>query len=153
MLEAFEFLSGANEATELLVELTFEERQKSRHRATTSSGETLGWFIERGVVLADGDILVCKGGEKVKVVAALETVSNVKTEDALALTRAAYHLGNRHVPLQITNGELRYQHDHVLDDMVRGLGLKVESGSYPFHPESGAYSHGHSHGHSHAHEH
>ena len=112
-------------------------------------------------MLADGEILVANSGENVLVVAAEETVSEVRSDDALLLAKAAYHLGNRHVPLQIEVGELRYQHDHVLDDMLRGLGLTVLVTDKTFHPENGAYhrsgGHGHSHDHSpeakHAHSH
>ena len=80
--------------------------------------------------------------------AAAEPVSVVVSADPLLLLRAAYHLGNRHVPLQIGAGWLRYLRDHVLDDLCRGLGLEVEAASLPFEPEAGAYA-GSSHGHSH----
>lgn len=141
----------------LYIELDFQQRQKSRHKATTRCGQVLGWFLERGRVLEDGDVLLCSDGSEVVVKAADEEVSEVRSDDALLLTRAAYHLGNRHVPLQIESGRLRYQHDHVLDDMVRGLGLTVAICRRPFHPENGAYSggggHGHSHDGGHHHEH
>jgi urease accessory protein len=81
----------------------------------------------------------------VRIVAAPEPVSAVRTGDALRFARACYHHGNRHVALQIEQGELRYLADHVLDEMVRGLGLAVEHTERPFEPESGAYS-GHGHG-------
>jgi len=86
----------------------------------------------------------------VQVLAAPERVSTVRCADPLLLARAAYHLGNRHVPLQIEAGFLRYQHDHVLDEMVRGLGLEVLIEQAPFEPEAGAYQsapHGHAHDH------
>lgn len=159
MLEAFERIECAMAGTQSHddeVILTFEERQKSRHKVETASGKSLGWFIERGVVMADGDILVCRDGLKIKVVAASELVSQINSNDPLALTKAAYHLGNRHVSLQIGQSFLRYQHDHVLDEMVQGLGLEVNCSKLPFHPEPGAYhgkGHGHSHSHSHNHEH
>ena len=85
--------------------------------------------------------------------AASEDVSTVHHEDPVMLARAAYHLGNRHVPLQVGDGWLRYQHDHVLDDMVRGLGLAVKTETAPFEPEAGAYGGGHGHSHSHDHGH
>lgn len=157
MLEAFEIENDGPSATDTVV-LSFEERQKSRHRTVTRLGRELGWFIERGRVLAAGDILICRDGTRVQIEAARETVSTVETGDQLALTRVAYHLGNRHVPLQIESGRLSYLHDHVLDDMVRGLGLNVACRNCPFNPESGAYhSHGapgtaaHPHHHSHRH--
>lgn len=152
MLEAFKNYKSENISTTDSVVLTFEERKKSRHRTVTSSGKELGWFIDRGHVLENGEILECASGELIVVVAAEESVSEVNSSDAFALTRAAYHLGNRHVPLQVGERFLRYQHDHVLDDMVRGLGLKVEHAHKAFHPENGAYSHG-SHGHDHSDSH
>ena len=87
-----------------------------------------------------------------EVIASAETVSKVTCDQPLLLLKAAYHLGNRHVPLQVTEHWLRYQHDHVLDDMVRGLGLQVSVEQAPFQPESGAY-HRHGAGHSHNHHH
>ncbi len=160
MLECFEFKSAVKDNVEVshTLSLTFEQRQKSRGQAETETGEKIGWFVDRGHVLADGNVLVAKTGEIVRITAADETLSEVHSHDALALTKAAYHLGNRHVPLQIINGYLHFQHDHVLDDMVRGLGLTVSCVEKPFHPESGAYhSHGTSdestHGHHHSHEH
>lgn len=153
------FSLSAEPATDdaLQIELDFQHRQKSRHKAQTLCGHSLGWFLERGRVLEDGDVLVCTDGSQVVVKAANETVSQVSSDDRQLLIRAAYHLGNRHVPLQIGEGWLRYQHDHVLDDMVLGLGLSVECCQRPFHPENGAY-HGQSHhgegvAHSHSHEH
>ncbi|GAB3369154.1 urease accessory protein UreE [Spongiibacter taiwanensis] len=151
MLECFEFTRGATTADGALeIVLCYQERQRSRFRAKTLCGKDVGWFVERGEVLADGDVLLASSGEKIAVVAAEETVSQVQSDDLHLLTRAAYHLGNRHVPLQILPGELRYQHDHVLDDMLRGLGLAVVVTEKPFHPENGAYhGSGHAHGHDH----
>jgi urease accessory protein len=154
MLECYELGEGASD-TRLV--LSYQERQRSRYRAKSVCGLDVAWFVERGKVLADGEILVATSGEKIRVVAAEETVSEVCSDDVLLLIKAAYHLGNRHVPLQIEAGELRYQHDHVLDDMLRGLGLTVLVTDKTFHPENGAYhnsgSHrgGHAHSHSHSH--
>ena len=130
-------------AAERLV-LPFELRQKSRLRTRLESGLEAGLFLERGIVLRGGDLLLADDGTVVEVVAALETVSTVRDDDATRLARAGYHLGNRHVPVEIGAGWLRYGHDHVLDDMVRGLGLTVVVEQAPFEPEGGAY--GHSHG-------
>lgn len=147
MLEAFEVQESVDRSPDKEIVLTYDERQKSRHKAETSDGNVLGWFLERGKVLADGHVLVCGDGTIVRVVAAPEPVSNVRCEGALAMAKAAYHLGNRHVPLQIEDGFLRFLHDHVLDEMLRGLGLSVDFANAPFHPEPGAYAHGdHSHG-------
>ncbi len=154
MLEAFEVHKGPSCAA-LQVVLTFEERQKSRHRTATRCGQNLGWFIERGQVLADGDLLRCTDGSMVQVVAAPEQLSRAESGDALLLARAAYHLGNRHVPLEIGPGYLAWQHDHVLDEMVAGLGLAVHCRANAFNPEAGAYhaSPHHHHDPEHAHEH
>lgn len=154
MLEAYRFHKSHSSPAQDTVVLTYEERKKSRHRTSTVSGKELGWFLDRGHVLGDGETLECTSGELITVIAAEESVSEVISDDAFALTRVAYHLGNRHVPLQVGEGFLRYQHDHVLDDMVKGLGLEVTYARKPFHPENGAYSHGtNSHGHHHHHEH
>lgn len=139
MLEVFEILKYSNVAGTMRVVLSFDERQKSRYKTATTCGRELGWFIERGTVLQDGDYLKCKTGELVGVIAATEAVSEVRSHNQLLLTRAAYHLGNRHVPLQIGPGFLRYLRDHVLDDMVRGLDLEVIHEENPFQPENGAY--------------
>jgi urease accessory protein len=139
-------------AAEQLV-LPFELRRKSRLRARLASGTEVGLFLERGIVLRGSDLLLADDGTVIEVVAALETVSTVRDPDATRLARAGYHLGNRHVPVEIGNGWLRYGHDHVLDDMVRGLGLTVIVEHAPFEPEAGAYGHWHAHGHSHEHGH
>jgi urease accessory protein len=124
--------------------LPYEARQKSRLLARTDSGADVGLFLPRGTVLRGGDLLTGPDGAVVRIVAAPEAVSVIRTDDALLFARACYHLGNRHVALQIGPGELRYLADHVLDEMVRGLGLVVEHASLPFEPEPGAYSgHGH----------
>jgi urease accessory protein len=146
------FAEGSPAAERLV--LPFELRQKSRLRARLASGVEVGLFLERGIVLRGGDLLLAEDGTIVEVVAALETVSTVKDSDATRLARAGYHLGNRHVPVEIGAGWLRYGHDHVLDDMVRGLGLAVVVEQAPFEPEAGAYGHSHApHGHSHSHDH
>jgi len=150
MLEAFEIKKDIDKSDYEVV-ATYEERKKSRHKLTTTGGEELGWFLERGHILKDGEFLQCSNGKVVKIIAADESISEVTSGDSLLLTRAAYHLGNRHVPLQVGEGFLRYQHDHVLDDMVRGLGLDVVHANKSFHPENGAY-HGGGGGHHH-HEH
>jgi urease accessory protein len=137
--------------------LPFEMRQRSRLLARLDSGEEVGLLLPRGTVLRGGDQLLASDGRVVEVVAAAEQVSIVRATDARQLARAAYHLGNRHVMLQVTGDSIRYPHDHVLDDMLRGLGLQVEAGSLPFEPEAGAYSSAHSHapaheqGHAHHH--
>lgn len=144
-------LSGRREAQARLV-LPFESRQKSRLRTQLEHGEEVGVLLERGTVLRGGDLLLASDGRVVEVVAAAEEVSVVTSPDPWQLARAAYHLGNRHVAVQVCSGSLRYLRDHVLDDLVRGLGHDVAHESLPFEPEGGAYAHagthgGHSHGH------
>ena len=136
--------------------LPFDLRQKSRLRAKLDSGDDVAVHVERGRILRDGDLLLADDGAVVRVRAADEQVSVVTATDGMQLARGAYHLGNRHVPLQVGDGFLRYQHDHVLDGMVRGLGLSVSVESAPFEPEGGAYGgggHGHAQEHEHEHEH
>ena len=132
------------------VTLTVDTRIKSRVRVTLDDGREAGLMLERGQLLRGGELLgEAQGGEVIRVLAAAEQVSSVRCADPLLLARAAYHLGNRHVPLQIEAGLLRYQHDHVLDEMVRGLGLDVTLEQAPFEPEAGAYqSAPHNHAHS-----
>ncbi|MFG0632249.1 urease accessory protein UreE [Pseudomonas sp. xss_2] len=137
------------------VTLDVDSRIKSRLRVTLDDGREAGLMLERGHLLRGGELLAdADGSQVVRVVAAPEAVSTVRCSDPLLLARAAYHLGNRHVPLQIEAGLLRYQHDYVLDDMVRGLGLSVDAEQAPFEPEAGAYqSAPHSHSHSHGNDH
>jgi urease accessory protein len=149
MLKITQKLSEPTTATATL-KLPFELRQKSRLKVTLSDGRQAGLFLERGEVLRGGDCLLAEDGSIIQVQADNETVSLVQCDNALLLSRACYHLGNRHVPLQITSNTLSYLHDHVLDDMLKQLGLKVSTAQAPFEPESGAYGgHSSSHGHSH----
>ncbi|EPG7577534.1 urease accessory protein UreE [Providencia huaxiensis] len=136
--------------TELSLCLTMDERTKSRLKVTLSDGQEAGLFLPRGTVLKEGDILATEEGELVTIEAAKEQVSTVYSDDPLLLARVCYHLGNRHVPLQIEAGWCRYFHDHVLDDMARGLGATVSVGLEKYQPEPGAYG-GSSGGHHHHH--
>jgi urease accessory protein len=130
--------------------LPFEMRSRSRFKARLESGEQVGVMITRGQVLRGGDLLLAEDGRVVVVAASPETVTTARADDARLLARAAYHLGNRHVALQIGALWLRYSHDHVLDDMVLGLGLQLTVEELPFEPEAGAY-HSHEAGQSHGH--
>lgn len=152
MLRITERLEHPQPASATLT-LPFELRQKSRLRARLGDGEEVALMLERGTVLRGGDVLRAETGRLVQVVAAAEPVSTARGEDALLLARACYHLGNRHVPLQIGPHWVRYLHDHVLDDMVAALGLEVIFEQAPFEPEGGAYGGGHHHHHHHDHEH
>jgi urease accessory protein len=127
--------------------LAFELRQKSRLRARVAGGEEIGLFLERGTVLRDGECLQADDGRVVRVVAADEDLLEVRCPDADTLARAAYHLGNRHTPVQVGAGWLRIAADGVLARMLRGLGATVTPLRAPFEPEPGAYAAGH-HAHS-----
>ncbi len=127
--------------------LPFEERRKSRNRVVCRSGDVVGIVLERGTILKDGDCLRSETGKVILVRAASEPLSVVRTSKAIDLARAAYHLGNRHVLLQIRADDVSYQKDHVLDQMITKLGFSVTHEHIPFEPESGAYhSHPHSEG-------
>ena len=125
--------------------LPFELRQKCRLRTQSTTGEEVGLFLSRGEILRNGDFLQADDGRCVKVTAKPEKVLQIGCADALQLTRVAYHLGNRHVPLQIGQGWLRIANDYVLRQMVEGLGGVVVAMEAPFEPESGAYGSGHMH--------
>lgn len=134
--------------------LPFDLRQKSRLRVTLDDGREAGLMLSRGHILRGGDYLRAEDGTIISITAAAEPVTTVTHTHSNELARAAYHLGNRHVALQVGDGWLRYLADHVLDDMVTSLGFSIQNEQAPFEPESGAYhSHGNSHGHEHSHEH
>lgn len=144
MLKVTELIH-ADTAHELTLTLPFDLRQKSRLRANLDNGAEVGLMLPRGTILRGGDQLRAEDGTVIRVQAAHETVSTVHVSDARLFACACYHLGNRHVPLQIGDGWLRYQHDHVLDEMLHGLGLSVACEQAPFEPEAGAYGGGHQH--------
>ncbi|MDC5819015.1 urease accessory protein UreE [Vibrio europaeus] len=130
--------------------LPIDSRIKSRLKVELDDGREAGLFLPRGHILRGGEQLKSQCGMIVEIKAAPEKVSTVYCSDLHLLTRVAYHLGNRHVPLQVEFGWVRYQHDHVLDEMVEGLGAKVTTEGASFEPESGAYG-GRSGGHHHHH--
>ncbi len=160
MLEVVLDAADTRRATDSLT-LVFELRRRARLRARLDGGGEVGLLLERGLSLKQGQRLATKDGALiVEIRARAELLSTVETADRHLLTRAAYHLGNRHVPLQIEPGRLSYQHDHVLDGLVHELGLHAHVVERPFEPEAGGYSggghrHGHEdeHGHGHSHEH
>lgn len=119
--------------------LTMLERTKSRLKITLNDGSDAGLFLPRGTVLKEHDIVESDNGIQAKITAVEETVSTVHSDDLLLLAKACYHLGNRHVPLQVEAGWCRYLHDHVLDDMVQRLGLIVKVEQAKYQPEPGAY--------------
>ena len=127
--------------------LDFDARRKSRLAATLDNGEEVALVLPRGTVLRDGDVLVAQDGALVRVIAAAEAVLMVTARDGLTLTRAAYHLGNRHTPVEVGADYLKLEYDPVLADMLKRIGAMVEQVTLPFQPESGAYGGGHKHGH------
>ena len=143
------------------VELDWDVRQKSRFDATDSSGRALGVFLPRGQVVRGGDVLVAEDGSLIAVKAAPQAVLEVRAcaehGTPLDLLRAAYHLGNRHVQLEVQPDHLKLEPDHVLADMLRQRHLIVTETQAAFEPEAGAYAatgaHGHEHGHAHGHGH
>lgn len=153
VLKIYERLDNVDSENQATLTLPFELRQKSRLKATLDNGTEVGLMLPRGGLLRGGDLLRAEDGLVIKVVAAAESVSKVTHDDPLMLMRASYHLGNRHVPLQVSTNYLSYTHDHVLDEMVTGLGLNVECVMAPFEPEGGAYGGGHNHNENHHHSH
>lgn len=137
-------VDGSEVATSLTLLLTAEERTRSRHRFETTTGQPVYLQLPRGTVLRDGDLLQADGDEVIRVVAKPEPVLTVTADTPLKLLKAAYHLGNRHVPLEITPHYLRLSPDPVLWDMLEHRGLQVVEETQPFQPEVGAYGHGHS---------
>ncbi len=144
------------------VVLDWDTRCKSRFDAEDSQGRRLGVFLPRGTVVRGGDVLVAEDGSLVEVVAAPQPVMAVRPcpehGTPLDLLRAAYHLGNRHVPLEVRADRLQFEPDAVLADMLRRMHLVVTEESAAFEPEGGAYgghgaAQGHGHGHSHDHDH
>ncbi|APW41879.1 urease accessory protein UreE, partial [Rhodoferax saidenbachensis] len=139
------------------VELDWDVRQKSRFDASDSIGRQLGVFLPRGTAVRGGDVLLAEDGSLIKVIAAPQSVLKIThcTEHGTPydLIRAAYHLGNRHVPIELKPDHLKIEPDHVLADMLRAMHLIVNAVDEAFEPENGAYAtggHGHGgHGHSH----
>ena len=157
------------------LKLPFDARQKSRLRAQLVSGEEVGLMLPRGEILRGGDLVTASDGRVIEVIAQPEKLLHIETGD---LAKVAYHLGNRHVPVQVGQSFLRIAEDHVLEEMVKKLGARVSHVEAPFEPEAGAYAgghhqhdemghggkihdhhhdhdhdHGHDHGHDHDHDH
>ena len=141
------------------VELDWDVRQKSRFDCIDSLGRTLGVFLPRGTLVRGSDVLVAEDGSMVRIIAAPQTVLRITActthGSPFDLTRAAYHLGNRHVPIELKPDHLKIEPDHVLADMLRAMHLIVTEVNEAFEPEGGAYgasgAGGHSHGHAHDH--
>jgi len=163
MLQVSKILAGGHGLAPVLlkraatVELDWDVRQKSRFEATDSQGRRIGVFLPRGTVVRGGDVLVAEDGSMVRVIAAPQPVlviTHCKEHGTpFDLTRAAYHLGNRHVPIELKPDHLKIEPDHVLADLLRAMHLIVSRQDLAFEPESGAYAaQGHAH-HGHDHDH
>ena len=139
------------------VELDWDVRQKSRFAATDSTGRALGIFLPRGTLVRGGDVLVAEDGSLVRVRAAPQPVLVIthcpQHGTPFDLTRAAYHLGNRHVPIELQRDHHKIEPDHVLADMLRAMHLIVTAQDLPIEPEGGASAAGHGGGHDHGHSH
>lgn len=143
MVEAHEVATAGTPVDRLL--LTWEQRRRSRLRATTARGADVGLFLPRGTVLVDGSLVRTEDGRLIAIEAASEDVSMVSTGDTVLLARVAYHLGNRHVPTQVGAGFIRYRHDRAIDELVRTLGADVIVEEASFEPERGTKDHAHDH--------
>jgi urease accessory protein len=144
MIEVTSKITQAGVVAQEQLKLPFELRQKSRLRAKLVSGEEVALMLPRGEILRGGDKVSASDGRVIEVVAAPEKLLHVECASPTALARAAYHLGNRHVGVQVGDGFLRLSEDHVLEEMLRGLGATVTHIEAPFEPEAGAYG-GHHH--------
>lgn len=133
--------ANPNAIVSYTLSLTAEERTRSNYRFQTEAGQVLLLRLPRGIVLRDRDLLQSENGTLVRVIAKPEPVLTVTAKNPLELLKAAYHLGNRHVALEITPTYLRLSADSVLQAMLEHLGLEVTTEIKPFEPEMGAYGH------------
>ena len=135
------------------VVLDFDGRHRRRVAMTGRDGLHFLLDLPEAVALGDGDFLELEDGRFVRVAAAPESLAEIAAVDLPALVRIAWHLGNRHLPTELAGDRLRIRRDHVIEDMVTGLGGLVQAIEAPFNPEGGAYGHGQVHGHDHGHDH
>ncbi len=149
MLAPLLMLEGGDPApaTPLPLPLPLRARRRSRQRWSLTDGREVAWILPPGAMLQAGQWLQADDGSLFEVVAADEPVLRITAPTPHALARAAYHLGNRHVPIEVGEGYLAIEPDPVLDDMLQRLGTRVDALEAPFHPEVGAYGGGHRHGH------
>jgi len=129
------------------LELPFDSRQKSRLRTKLSSGEEVALMLPRGEILRGGDLVTASDGRVIEIVSSMEKILHIEAKTPQDLAKAAYHLGNRHVPVQVGETFLRIAEDHVLEEMLVKLGARVSHVEAPFEPEAGAYAGGHQHQH------
>jgi urease accessory protein len=128
------------------VTLACDARHRRRGVMRTDAGAAFLLDLPQAVELREGDALVLEDGRRVLVRAAVEPLTEVRAADPLHLARLAWHLGNRHLQAQIEDGRLLIRRDHVIEAMLEGLGARLAAAEAPFHPEGGAYAHGHAHG-------
>jgi urease accessory protein len=128
------------------VRLTFDARSKSRLLLNLEGGDRAALIVERGRLLRGGDRVITEDGREIEIIAADEALLEASSDDPWLIAKAAYHLGNRHVAVQVMPNRLRFLNDHVLEEMVKGLGLRVQAVVAAFEPEGGAYGHHHAHG-------
>ncbi|MBN0988943.1 urease accessory protein UreE [Amphritea pacifica] len=148
MLEVYERLGDhCHGVVYTTVVLSQEQRDRGRLKLTGENGEEIRLFLERGKPLQVGEYLKTSCGKLIKVEGAVEPVTHAQCDDWHTFARACYHLGNRHVKLQVGERWLRMQPDHVLEEMLELLGLTLSHQEAIFVPESGAYSHGGHHHH------
>ncbi|WP_144183873.1 urease accessory protein UreE [Elioraea rosea] len=149
MLRATEVISagGWSGASDDEVVLDHDRRHRRRIRLTTSSGVQVLLDLARARHLREGDALLCENGHRIRVRAAAEPLLEIAAPDAAALVRIAWHLGNRHLPTQLLGDRIRIRADHVIAQMVEGLGGTATAVDAPFDPEGGAYAGGHHHHH------
>jgi urease accessory protein len=131
------------------VVLDAAERHRRRIVLTGERGTEFLLDLPHAAALRDGDGLVLEDGAIVRVAGKPEPLVEVAAASAPALARLAWHIGNRHTDLQVVGDTLRIRRDHVLEDMLRGLGARLTPIEAPFDPEPGAYGHSHDHGHGH----
>jgi len=152
MLEIYERLgTHCHETVDEVVTLEHDQRDKGRLRLVSETGVEVRLFLERGNPLAVGEYLKAECGKIVQVKGAVEAIAHASCEDWRTFSRACYHLGNRHVKLQVGERWLRIKPDYVLEEMLHLLGLVISHESAVFEPESGAYkvAKGHNSGHGH----
>ena len=140
-------LARSDEASLPKLTLPYDLRRKTRQLVRLDDGEEIGLLRAPGTILKDGDILESAEGDRIRIAAAAEPILFITATEGEKLARAAYHLGNRHIPVEIGTGFLRLEADLVLKDMLKRLEVSVEERKEAFNPESGAYGGGHRHGH------
>ena len=154
MLQVFARLSASHPALDDSITLDFDTRQKARIKTTTDKGQLIGIFIERGHPLKVGEVLKSECGQLIEVLGQTEPVTTAIAQDWLTFSKICYHLGNRHTRLQVGELWLRFQPDHVLEELSLRFGLTLDKQAAIFEPESGAYgvTHGNQDAHKHSHE-